>query len=38
MGRDTGGVKYFFVEQETFQGLAELECARKDYLFMQKLL
>jgi sugar phosphate isomerase/epimerase len=37
LGRDTGGVKYFFVEQETSGDLPELECARRDYQFMKKL-
>jgi len=36
-GRETGGAKYFFVEQETFQGVPELECARKNYQFMKRL-
>jgi len=37
LGRKTGGVKYFFVEQESFGDLPELECARRDYQFMKKL-
>ncbi len=37
MGRETGGVKYCFVEQETFGDLPELECARRDYQYMKKL-
>jgi sugar phosphate isomerase/epimerase len=37
LGRETGGVKYFFVEQESFGDLPELECARRDYQFMKKL-
>jgi sugar phosphate isomerase/epimerase len=38
MGRETGGVNYFFVEQETFGDLPELQCARKNYRFLQHLL
>jgi sugar phosphate isomerase/epimerase len=37
LGRDTAGVKYFFVEQESFGDLPELECARRDFRFMRKL-
>jgi sugar phosphate isomerase/epimerase len=37
LGRKTGGVKYFFVEQESFGDLPELECARRDYQFMKRL-
>jgi sugar phosphate isomerase/epimerase len=38
LGRDKGGVKYFIVEQESFQDLPELECARRDYQFVQTVL
>jgi sugar phosphate isomerase/epimerase len=38
LGRHTGGVKYFLVEQESFGGLPELECAQKDYQFVKTIL
>lgn len=30
LGRHTGGTKYFIAEQESSQGMPELECARRD--------
>lgn len=37
LGRDTGGTRYFIAEQESFQGMPELECARRNYQFMRGL-
>jgi sugar phosphate isomerase/epimerase len=36
IGKNTGGTKYFIIEQESYQGMAPLESARQDYAIMKK--
>jgi sugar phosphate isomerase/epimerase len=35
IGRTTGGTKFFIIEQEAYQGLAPLDCSKKDYAIMK---
>ena len=36
LGRKMGGTKYFIIEQESYQGIPPLDCAKEDLLAMKK--
>jgi sugar phosphate isomerase/epimerase len=36
LGRKSGGTKYFIIEQESYQGIPPIQCAREDYQIMKK--
>ena len=35
IGRNSGGTKFFIIEQESYQGLAPLDCLQQDYAIMK---
>lgn len=36
LGRKSGGTSHFIIEQEAYQGISPLECAREDFNMMKK--
>ena len=36
LGRKSGGTVHFIIEQESYQGMAPLDCAKEDLVIMKK--